>query len=132
MKKILFFLPAILCYLLIFILSSIRFQVEAGIPSLDKVFHLVEFILLGFLLSFGYFLSLEASPRTKSAWVMISGILLGGMIEIYQYFLPTRSFEILDLVADSLGILIGLFLFLHLSRTQRGRIFTERLSRIGE
>jgi len=105
---------------LIFILSSIRFQVEAGIPSLDKVFHLVEFILLGFLLSLGYFLSLDASPRNKSAWVMISGIL------------PTRSFEILDLVADSLGILIGLFLFLHLSRTKRGRIFTERLSRIGE
>jgi len=132
MKKILFFVPAILCYLLIFILSSIRFQVEAGIPSLDKVFHLVEFIILGFLLSLGYFLSLEASSRTKSAWVMISGILLGGMIEIYQYFLPTRSFEILDLVADSLGILIGLFLFLYLSRTKRGRIFTERLSRIGE
>ena len=119
MRKILFFVPAILCYLLIFILSSIRFQVEAGIPSLDKGVHLVEFIL-------------EASPRTKSAWVLISGILLGGMIEIYQYFLPTRSFEILDLVADSLGILIGLFLFLHLSRTKRGRIFTERLSRIGE
>ncbi|MBA7708579.1 hypothetical protein ES703_117481 [subsurface metagenome] len=132
MRKILFFVPAILCYLLIFILSSIRFQVEAGIPSLDKGVHLVEFILLGFLLSLGYFLSLEASPRTKSAWVLISGILLGGMIEIYQYFLPTRSFEILDLVADSLGILIGLFLFLHLSRTKRGRIFTERLSRIGE
>ena len=132
MRKILFFVPAILCYLLIFILSSIRFQVEAGIPSLDKVFHLMEFILLGFLLSLGYFLSLEASPRKKSAWVLTSGILLGGIIEIYQYFLPTRSFEILDLAADSLGILIGLFVFLYLSRTERGRIFTERLSRIGE
>lgn len=132
MKKILFFLPAILCYLLIFIISSIRFQIEAGIPSLDKVFHLVEFILLGFLLSLGYFLSIEGSSRKKSAWVLISGILLGGMIEIHQYFLPTRSFEILDLVADSLGIMIGLFLFLYLSRTKRGRIFTERLSRIGK
>ena len=132
MKKILFFLPAILCYLLIFILSSIRFQVEAGIPSLDKGVHLVEFILLGFLLSLGYFLSIEGSPRKKSAWVLISGILLGGMIEIHQYFLPTRSFEILDLVADSLGILIGLFFFIYLSHTKRGRIFTERLSRIGE
>jgi len=132
MKKILFFLPAILYYMLIFIISSIRFQIEAGIPSLDKVFHLVEFILLGFLLSLGYFLSIEGSLRKKSACVLISGVLLGGLIEIYQYFLPTRSFEILDLVADSLGILIGLFLFLYLSRTKRGRIFTEQLSRIGE
>jgi VanZ family protein len=131
MKKILFFVPAILYYLVIFIFSSIRFQVESGIPSLDKGVHLVEFAILGFLLSLGYFLSLGASPRSKSAGVLVSGIFLGGMIEIFQYFLPERSFELLDLAADSLGILIGLFVFLYLSRTEKGKIFTEWFSRVG-
>ncbi len=132
MKKILLFVPALLYYLLIFILSSIKFQIDAGIPSLDKGIHLVEFAILGFLLSLGFFLSFKTSPRTQFTWVLISGILLGGGIEIYQYFLPVRSFEILDLVADSIGILIGLLVFLFLSRTEKGKIWTERISKIGK
>ena len=132
MRRILLFVPAVLCYLLIFILSSIRFPVETDIPSLDKGVHFVEFAILGFLLSLGFFLNLKTSPRTRLVWVLVIGILLGGIIEIYQYFLPARSFEILDLAADSLGILIGLLVFFFLSRTEKGRIFTERFSRTGK
>ena len=132
MRRILLFVPAVLCYLLIFILSSIRFPVETDIPSLDKGVHFVEFAILGFLLSLGFFLNLKTSPRTRFVWVLVIGILLGGIIEIYQYFLPARSFEILDLAADSLGILIGLLVFFFLSRTEKGRIFTERFSRTGK
>ena len=132
MRRILLFVPAVLCYLLIFILSSIRFPVETDIPSLDKGVHFVEFAILGFLLSLGFFLNLKTSPRTRFVWVLVIGILLGGIIEIYQYFLPARSFEILDLAADSLGVLIGLLVFFFLSRTEKGRIFTERFSRTGK
>lgn len=132
MRKVLFFSPAILYYLLIFILSSIRIQSEAGIPFLDKGLHLVEFTVLGFLLSLGCFLSLRASVRVKSGFVLGMGILLGGLDEFHQYFVPGRSLEILDLAADSLGILIGLLVFLYFSRTNRGKALADRLLKTGE
>lgn len=132
MRKFLFFVPAMIYYLLIFILSSIRIHREAGIPFLDKGLHLVEFTVLGFLLSLGCFLSLRASTRLKSGFVLGVGILLGGLDEIHQYFVPGRSLEILDLVADFLGILTGLLVFLYFSRTNRGKAFADRISKTGE
>jgi VanZ family protein len=132
MKKILFFVPAILYYALIFILSSLRVKGQVSLPFLDKGLHLVEFALLGFLLSFGFFLSFRSSVRVKSAFTLVIGILLGCLDEFHQYFVPERSFEVLDMVADSIGILIGLIAFYYLSRTHRGEVMTRRFEKIGE
>lgn len=131
MRKILFFVPAILYYGFIFFLSSLSVKGQVGIPFLDKGLHLVEFALLGFLLSIGYFLSLRSSFRIKAAFTLASGILLGCLDELHQYFIPSRSFEVLDMVADSIGILIGLFAFYYFSRTKKGRILVERLGKLG-
>jgi VanZ family protein len=125
-------MPAILYYALIFFLSSMSFKGQASVPFLDKGLHLVEFGLLGFLLSLGYFLSLKSSFRIKSSFTLASGILLGSLDEIHQYFVPNRSFEILDIVADSLGILIGLAVFYYFSRTNRGKVLMQRLLKTGE
>lgn len=132
MKKILLFLPAVLYYTLIFFLSSRSFKFQASVPFIDKGMHLVEFALLGFFLSLGYFLSLRTSLRIKSAFTMASGILLGCLDEIHQHFIPNRSFEVMDMVADSIGILIGLAAFYCLSRTNRGKALTQRLLKTGE
>jgi VanZ family protein len=133
MKKILLFLPAILYYALIFLLSSMSFILEGqiSIPFLDKGIHLVEFGLLGFFLSLGYFLSLKSSLRIKSSLTLASGIMLGCLDEIHQYFVPNRSFEVMDMVADSIGILIGLVAFYYFSRTNRGKALTQRLLKTG-
>jgi VanZ family protein len=125
-------MPAVLYYALIFILSSISFKGQASVPFLDKGMHLVEFGFLGFFLSLGYFLSLESSLRIKSSLTVVSGILLGGLDEIHQYFVPNRSFEVMDMVADSIGVLIGLVVFYYFSRTNRGKALTERLLKTGE
>ena len=132
MKKILLFLPAILYYALIFLLSSISFKGEVSVPFLDKGVHLVEFGLLGFFLSLGYFLTLKSSFRIKSSFTIASGILLGCLDEIHQYFVPNRSFEVMDMVADSIGILIGLLAFYYFSRTNRGKALIQRLLKTGE
>lgn len=132
MRKILLFAPAVLYYVVIFILSSIGFKGQASVPFLDKGLHLVEFGFLGFFLSLGYFLSLKSSLRIKSTLTVVSGILLGCLDEIHQYFVPNRSFEVMDMVADSVGIVVGLAAFYCFSRTNRGKALAERLLKKGE
>jgi len=131
MRKILFFVPAILYYGLIFFLSSRSFDSQVDILFLDKGVHFLEFTLLGFLLASGYFLSLKSSVATKSYLTMISGMLLGGLDELHQYFVPTRSLEAMDFVADSIGSLAGLLIYFFLSRTGMGKLLTEKLLKIG-
>ena len=130
-RKILFFVPAILYYGLIFFLSSRSLRSQVDILFLDKAVHLLEFALLGFFLAFGFFLSLRSSVALKSLVILISGMLLGGLDELHQYFVPDRSSEVLDLVADSIGVLVGLLIFYSLSRTGKGKLLTERLLKAG-
>lgn len=132
MRKFLFFVPAALYYAIIFILSSSRVKVQVSLPSLDKGVHLMEFALLGFLLSFGFFLSFGSSFRVKSVFILASGILLGCLDELHQCFVPERSFEVLDIVADSIGILIGLITFYYLSNTKRGKVIAEHFEKMGQ
>ena len=82
----------------------------------DKVLHAAVYGLLGLLL-------LAAQPRQAQGYswrqVGISTLiasLYGLSDEIHQYFVPGRSNEILDWVADTLGALIGAFLLAWLSR----------------
>jgi VanZ family protein len=122
MKKALFFLPAFLYYSLIFIVSSRSVNLKEYIPFMDKVIHLMEFAILGFLLSFGCFLSLKYRLKAKAYLTLLSGALLGALDEFHQYFVPARSAEILDWVADVLGILLGLLIFISLFRRAKGKI----------
>jgi VanZ family protein len=50
--------------------------------------------------------------------------------EFHQYFIPRRSVEFFDVIADAIGILIGLFLYHYFSRTVKGKIFAEKLSKL--
>ena len=115
-KNILYLLPSIAYYALIFFLSSHSYQIKARLPLFDKGVHFLEFAVFSFLLSFGYFKSLKLSPQIKSAMIIFSGIVLGVLDECHQYFIPQRQFDVLDMAADSVGIVIGLLLFLYLRR----------------
>jgi len=130
MKKILFFTPAVLYYVLIFYLSSRSYEVKISILFFDKGVHLVEFAFLGFLLSFGYFMSLKSSLMVKAGLTFASGILLGTLDELHQYLVPLRSTEILDVLADAIGILIGLFVYFYFSQTVKGKSLVEKLSKL--
>ncbi|NIO49680.1 MAG: hypothetical protein GTN73_09645 [Candidatus Aminicenantes bacterium] len=130
MKKILFFTPAALYYAFIFYLSSRSYDIKIDILFFDKVIHLVEFALLGLFLSFGYFMSLKSSLKVKAVLTICSGILLGGLDEFHQYFIPRRSIELFDVTANAIGILIGLLLYYYFSRTMKGKIFAEKLAKL--
>ena len=130
MKKILYFTPAALYYAFIFYLSSRSYDIKIDILFFDKVIHLVEFAFLGLLLSFGYFMSLKSPLMVKAVLTICSGILLGGLDEFHQYFIPSRSVEFFDVIADAIGILIGLMLYYYFIRTVKGKIFAEKLLKL--
>lgn len=100
---------------LIFFLSH---QPSLPAPSLfphqDKLFHAVTYGVLGFLFQGG----LPATPRRwMLAWLMAS--LYGCSDEIHQMFVPGRSADPLDLLADSAGALLGARGALMFSRTRQ-------------
>jgi len=100
-RKILFYL----CLCLIVFFSIIPQDVNSSLLSGMRL------TKSGFFLhAFGYFiLSALASQvfREHNIWFVLSGILiLGGILEIVQYALPTRTFNIYDLLANLTGVLV--------------------------
>jgi hypothetical protein len=68
----------------------------------DKVLHLAAFMLLGFLADY----SLPSAPAAYWRWQVPLLLLYGGMIEILQSYVPHRTADIMDFVADAAGLLI--------------------------
>jgi len=69
----------------------------------DKTLHFIAFSVLTLLLSMSY----------RIVWWKSVGYMLfyAVFIEFSQYFTPNRCAEFLDVVADSIGIALGLFLY---------------------
>lgn len=117
--------PALGLMLLIFILSSF-----SSLPHLplkfelkDKVIHAIVYGLLGFLLNRA-FSNQNRFPVWKkySTWLAILvAILYGISDEIHQYFVPGRSMDIYDVLADAVGAFLGAMSF-HF-RVRLGRLW---------
>jgi len=81
----------------------------------DKLHHALAFTVLACVAE------LAAWPRRRHRWEVALGLLAwGGVIELVQSQLPTRSAEWGDLLADAVGIAIGLLLALPLLRGAGG------------
>jgi VanZ family protein len=120
MKKARYFVPAVLFYLLIFALSSRGYDIDLPGRGLDKLAHFVEFSVLGFLLSLGYFNAFRLSAAVNSLLVFFTGLPLGILDEFHQLFVPGRTSAWGDIVADSAGIVAGILVYVYSSR-RRGR-----------
>ena len=73
--------------------------------------HLLEYIPLGLLI---YRAVLKTSFKISVNPIYFStllGVVYGLSDEIHQYFVPGRTASPLDLAADSIGVLIGVFLW---------------------
>lgn len=82
-------------------------------PYADKVFHGGYFALLGGL---AVLAPRQLRSMTGAALAMVG---LGVAIELIQALLPWRSFEWLDIVADSVGVLIGYVIASRLRQQRR-------------
>ncbi len=71
--------------------------------SWDKLNHSFAFFILYILFSLSYKLTI----KYKLSLLLLFGL----QIEIIQFFLPYRSFSLLDIFADLIGILVGIIYF---------------------
>ena len=87
------------------------------LPGIDKLVHAVLYGVLAFL-------ALRASWERTRGWRLVAATLLGvlcfaALDEWHQAFVPGRSADPLDLLADAVGALAGAAAALVLSRSER-------------
>ncbi len=70
----------------------------------DKANHFIAFFTLYILFSLSY-------KDLKTLIKVILLLLFGIQIEIVQYFLPYRDFSLLDVIADFIGIILGVLVY---------------------
>ena len=102
--KVIFFLSLILImYFSILPASSIP-NIAALSFLTDKMIHALIFLYLSFIGLNSYF-------NISNLWLLVLIFLFGLVIEIIHFYHPYRFFEILDLIANLIGILLALAIF---------------------
>ena len=78
--------------------------------QLDKLVHIGLFFFLVIIFSFPFSKSL-ITKQTRLKWFLsfaVTGILYGVAVEFIQkYYIPHRSFDINDMIADAIGCIAG-------------------------
>jgi VanZ family protein len=93
-----------LCLAVIEFLATTTQEISLVSSIWDKANHFTAFFVLYILLSLGY--------STLGTWLKIAILLAFGMqIEIVQSFIDGRYFSMLDVFADSIGILLGVIAY---------------------
>jgi VanZ family protein len=110
-KKIFLWTIVVLYASLIFFVSSIEgSELDTGPPGIDKLLHLIEYLILSFLL---YASFTKSSNKIKKGTIFLLSFSISALYgisdEIHQLFVPNRYFELLDILSDGLGSLIGAF-----------------------
>jgi VanZ family protein len=88
--------------------------------SFDKVVHFVLFAVLSFLL-----LEIGNQNKKRNSYsillIALICITYGFLMESVQILVPGRQFHLLDLIADSFGVIAGLLGYLGFSKLEKSR-----------
>ena len=89
-------------------------------PLRDKGVHATEYAVLAFLFAHASLRTWQTHPRWRVAFVAVLLTFLWGFLdEMHQAFVPGRSADLLDLLADTFGALVGTTARLALGRMNR-------------
>lgn len=107
--------PAILVAIILFILSSIPYPptIKLNVSYEDLIMHAIAYGVFGFFVARALY-NQNGYLRLKEnllLFTFIIGTVYGISDEIHQYFVPGRFSDILDVLADSVGIIIGFAVF---------------------
>jgi VanZ family protein len=111
--------PGILCGIIILILTGLPgsvFPHVKPVVGLDKVAHFLMYAGFAFACIWGYrkqFISNGLTYKKKALLItLVISIAYGGLTELMQeFFIPLRTGDWLDFLADSAGALIGAMVF---------------------
>jgi VanZ family protein len=111
LKDLLKLLPGISIAIIIFYFSSLSNPYPTpptditNLVDLNALLHIAEFTLFSFSITYGLFNYLPGLS------IIIIGTSYAILDEIHQFFVPGRHFDVFDIILDSIGILVGFFLF---------------------
>jgi len=108
-----YWFPLIIYCIFIFIQSSFpSIESVPELPYIDKLLHFFTYAVLGALFLRAY-KTLQIRNNLKFLIILsvLSSSLYGISDEMHQYFVPSRSFEYFDILADVLGSLFGVFIY---------------------
>jgi VanZ family protein len=114
-------LPALLCMAAIFWLSvikapSLRLSEHWFWDNIDKVAHAIAYSTLCVICCWSFRQVFEKKLQPVQIWSIAGFSFMYGLsIEIVQHFLPHRSFDPFDMLANAVGVLIGAVIFAKLS-----------------
>ena len=109
---------------LIFVASSIPGlgSPDSRFAMPDKVAHFIEYAILGGLLFSAIKWQVSRSRLATLGFLFAVGASIAALDEIYQSYIPSRSMSEFDWIADAIGVLVGvgLFVLTPLGRRKRG------------
>ncbi len=113
-----YYFPALAWTVLIFVLSSIPNLKgpDLGFSWQDKLEHFLFYGVYGVTLIRAFYFQGRFTQLQKQAllFAIFFGILYAISDEIHQYFVPGRKMDVLDVLADSLGVAAGAWLYARL------------------
>lgn len=91
---------------------------DVSLFDYDKLGHGFIFFVLSFLLIKGTYENLQTTSRAGNAVLIgvVTSAFYGFLIEIIQSFIPGRSMDVYDAVANVIGSILGLSLFYLLNK----------------
>lgn len=96
----------------IFYLSSRHFiKVPPPFPYFDKLVHFVMYAGFAFLVARAVAVCLAHVDRFTLWMAIVISAMYGVSDEVHQYFVPMRSCDLWDWVADLLGSVAGVFVY---------------------
>jgi len=90
-----------ICLIGIEFLATTTIKIEAVESMWDKSNHFIAFFTLYIFISLAF---KNFSLQKKVLWLLLFAF----QIEIVQYFIEGRFFSFMDIIADAIGILIGI------------------------
>ncbi|KXK11579.1 MAG: VanZ like family protein [Microgenomates bacterium OLB23] len=113
-KKVLYWLPALSCMLLIFHLSSQPRFTATGEPIEDflifKMLHMIEYGVLATLIFYALYNTVAQKLTRTIRWSAVLAVLYAVSDELHQVYVPTRSGTIRDVLIDAVGIILALII----------------------
>ena len=97
------------CLLSIEFLATTTLKIEIVESIWDKANHFIAFFVLYLLLSLAY-----KNFKTLKKFLLL--LLFGLQIEIVQSFINGRYFSLMDIVADTIGIVLGILFYKYFYR----------------
>jgi len=119
-KKYVAWVSVVLYSILIFIGSSIPGdQVDLKGPGFDKLLHAIEYSILSLLLFNALRYNGKIGIRTVFWTTAIVSSVYGLSDEVHQLFVPLREFDVIDIICDMSGSILGAYAMFRLSNNKR-------------